>query len=371
MIEITSTISLILVFILCAYISSVINILPHVNRSSINKRYYFFDGLRGIAAISVINAHIWRVSINGVRFENFDVFIKYNELLGSIGVQIFFCITGFLFTDQAIKRKSIFDWNKFFLARIKRLVPLYFSSMLLCILVVIYIGNGQLSSSDIYNSIRLFLFGFYGNGSDFKISGIKPDIVTASIWTLAYEWRFYFLMPVMCLILSSKIKNIMIAIVVLYIALTLYIDDFNIWIYFSTGAFTAYVFNTSTIKNKTLRIIIFLFGLTSCFFYFYLNHSTYDYVSFYSVSILFICIGISKPRFLGWKPLVYLGEISYSVYLNHLLVIVIVSFFIHKLNPRDFYNPILCYSIIAVSTFIISIVTYKYIEYPFIRKKAQ
>lgn len=78
------------------------NFFPQITKNSIEKRYYFIDGLRGIAAICVFVGHSWRLGVKGFNLNDYS--INSASFIAALGVQVFFCITGFLFFDQIIKK---------------------------------------------------------------------------------------------------------------------------------------------------------------------------------------------------------------------------------------------------------------------------
>lgn len=370
--EYIATLAIFVSFFIICYLLSRVDVLPHVTKSSIGKRYYYLDGIRGLAAICVINAHIWRITSNGMTFNGFNTNSSYAGLMGSFGVQIFFCITGFLFFDQMKKKNYEIDWQRFFIARIKRLVPLYVFSITISVIMMLIIGGiSRIGISDIYNIFKLYHFGFSGNGGGGTIAGYNPAMLTASIWTLPYEWRFYLLMPIMTIMMKSN-RAILPAIALLSLVITFGHDGAGVWVYFVIGAVSSSLVNVRL--NQGIRIISFIaFLILSCL-YFYLDHSLYGVVSYLLIGGVFTALLISKPRFMSSKVFIYMGEISYSVYLNHLIVIVILSFVFGKL--LEFKNvevsvAILIYLLVSASVCICSVLTFKYIEHPFMKKQAR
>ncbi|MFS1538233.1 MAG: acyltransferase family protein [Candidatus Phlomobacter fragariae] len=74
-----------------------------ITTSNIGERYYFLGGLRGICAIFVIITHSH--TLLGLKGFNLNGYVQNSiSFTGGISVQIFFCITGFLFIDQIIKK---------------------------------------------------------------------------------------------------------------------------------------------------------------------------------------------------------------------------------------------------------------------------
>ncbi|MBJ2204465.1 acyltransferase family protein [Pseudomonas carnis] len=90
---ITLTLSIILLFVAFSSIFS-----SKIESAEVKHEYKFINGLRGLAAIFVFVNHAPFVLINlGVKNTVFSAWGQIYPNLGSFGVQIFFCITGFLF----------------------------------------------------------------------------------------------------------------------------------------------------------------------------------------------------------------------------------------------------------------------------------
>lgn len=370
--EYLGTIAIFFSAILTCYIAAKCKLLPHINTSSIGKRYFYLDGLRGLAAVCVINAHIWRLTNNGLRFSDFNINPHYVGLMGGFGVQIFFCITGFLFFDQMINKKYEFDWKKFYISRINRLAPLYLFMIASSILLASFLGDHSTPIvSTLYNSIKLIFFGFWGNGGGSPVFGYNIALLTASVWTLPYEWRFYLLMPLMALAMQKN-KYISFSAVIIIATLTFIIETSAVWPFFLIGAISAYINKFKV--NKIFSAILILISFVSCVLYFYIDHSGYDYISFISIMIIFIGVVSSKSKLLSLTPLVYLGEISYSIYLNHLIILILLSFtfpyFMHDTTVKPF-SAVIMYSVSSIFICATSLLTFKYIEHLFMKKQAR
>lgn len=352
------------------------NKLPHLT-SSDGRRYLFLDGLRGIAAISVINTHIWRLAHYGFAFKEYNPQLHYNAFFGSIGVQIFFCITGFLFFDQIIKKKATFDWEKFFKARIKRLVPIYIVAISLCVIAFLCFDTTRtLKSLDYYKAIRLFFFGFYGAGTGDNIGGANPGMYTVVIWTLSFEWAFYLFMPVLCIIMKSTHLFITALIVSIALASTGYFSGSELlWPLFATGGIAAYIFNKGiTVKGLASHaLLVFAAALVALYFYsgqkrlFVMN-------SYLIVSAIFILLIIARNKIFECKIFVYLGEVSYSLYLLHVLVINIISLVSFKIFGKVIiseWKVVAIYALSSAMCVYVAYLSFKYIEYQFIKRKTQ
>lgn len=348
------------------------NVLPHL--SSINHRYDYIDGLRGLAAILVVCSHSWRFrDIGFVNNEITKADYFYIGNFGALGVQIFFCITGFLFFKKIISQGLEIDWKIFYISRLKRLAPLYIAFCLCVIIVGIMIaGLGAVNGSALTSAAKLLTFGFMGG--KFTIGDYDSGYITPILWTLPYEWKFYFSIPVIAVICSSK-KTLLVStalVAAIYICISIS-DNFNVWVFFLSGGLAAYLDKfkspvASSVASISFYIVAVLVMLTM------FSHEIDKYGAFRAVTttILFICAIIGKPLILRLKGLIYAGEISYGIYLFHLMVIFIFN---HLTSKHLLGENITGYEVLAlVSAYcaaltLITSLTFKYIEYPFMRKK--
>lgn len=370
MYSIIAMLAIFLSFFVISFACQKANLLPHITPESSEKRYLFIDGLRGIAAVSVVTGHIWRVGVKGVDLNGYYI-SDSSDFVAAFGVQVFFCITGFLFFDQVIRRKAIFDWDKFYIARVKRLAPLFFVTMTLCILLLILSKFKEISSftfSDAYSAMSLYLFGF---GGQVKILGLDSGLLTAITWTLPFEWRFYLLLPIACIAIKTKKIKYLLTFVILMAVLSFIIDSMNIWPYFLIGAMSAYVFNKIKINDRVAKGIVFIIGIVSLCLSPLLIESKYDFSSFIIMLVFFISIVLTKPSFLAKNTFVYTGEASYSIYLLHSIACVVISYVIyHSIGviSTDSVSAIIIYSLSSMIICIASVLSFRFIEYPFIKK---
>jgi hypothetical protein len=115
-------------------------------------------------------------------------------------VALFFMITGFLFWLRVLRAGSAFDTRAFFVSRLRRLTPMYAMSVLM-VLAVVAAASGftlQVSPVTLARELRPWLsFGFMDTGS---INGMREArYINAVYWTLAYEWMFYLMLPLLAL----------------------------------------------------------------------------------------------------------------------------------------------------------------------------
>jgi peptidoglycan/LPS O-acetylase OafA/YrhL len=188
-------------------------------------KYTSIEGLRGYLAFFVFihHSYIWFSYIKTNTWE-----APQSNLFNSFGqssVLFFFMITSFLFTTKILESTPTINWKKLFISRFFRLVPMYFFSMVLFMIIVIIKSNGTINdsiSSIIKNVITWFAFTISGNPN---INNVKDTyLINAGVaWSLPYEWIFYFMLPLLGILFKVKtsIKTIIIstAIVILFIVL--------------------------------------------------------------------------------------------------------------------------------------------------------
>lgn len=364
----------IIISMFSCFVFSKAKFFEHINFDT--NRLFNIDGVRGIAATMVVMNHVVFILMNtGIVKDSYFSEIDYHifSRSGEVGVQIFFCITAFLFTDRIIKTGNKIEWMSFFYSRIKRLAPLYIFMITVSLLIAISISTEKFSLSvgNVYSMISMYSFGFLGG--DVHVFGVRMEPLTAVIWTLPYEWKFYAILPIAAAIISSRKTLIPSLIFVLVIA---FIDSYinaALWVYFISGALVALFYNKfAPVKGIFCGVLSSVSALAIIFALINIDMAPYGQVRFITITFLFTLIVMFPPIIFKIKPLVYLGEISYSSYLMH-LPIMFVSFkclnSAYNLSNISFYQfSIISFITIALST-IISCLTFKYIEYVFIKKK--
>ena len=345
------------------------------------------DGLRAISVIAVIFYHL-------------EIIIGNEKLFtgGFIGVDIFFVISGYLITSiihkEIIQTKNISILN-FYERRIRRILPILLTvSVSFLLLSYIYSLPTPLwkAAESILASI-FFLGNFYflnehvSYGND--LSTLIPFLHT---WSLSIEEQFYIIFPFIFFYIHKYLKKYLIHILILVLFTSLIANDYaskswivdlnNLSFYMLplrgweilSGCVLS-VFEIKIKKKKSyLDVVIpkisFLIILYAIFFYDFEEIKPIPELILPILSTLTIIWYSSKDelitKILSWSPLVKTGLISYSLYLWHYPIF---AFFRQTdINSTLFVEPI--YKILLVLfVFLLSFITYKYIEKPFRNKK--
>lgn len=158
------------------------------------------DGLRGSALIMVFLLHT--IILPEGSFRIFKDAIE----LGRLGVDLFFCLSGFLITGILLAAKNDAHYfRNFYARRALRIFPLYYFFLVLYYFLVVrfhlvHFGAAKTAEA----TTDLHWLWFYGTNLRIAETG---TFITASLnhfWTLAVEEHFYLIWPLLVLILSAK-----------------------------------------------------------------------------------------------------------------------------------------------------------------------
>ena len=355
-----------------------------------NKIYFEnLDGLRSIAALSVVCYHI---ALRIPDKSSFDYYIKkiisFSGTTGELGVIFFFILSGFIISYLLFNEKEVngkINIFKFYIRRSLRIWPLYYFTLIIGFVIYpLYDPEVTINASPIYFSLFLANFDQIYHGD--------PGIAILGVhWSLAVEEQFYLLWPLIFLFKKKKIKLILIVTSVVLSGLFYYKYSSNLIIgyfhffscirYLGFGAIIAFIsyykmnwivwmfsklskLTTFAIYATCISILFFHVQLSpNVIFNYLLELLPFAFFSFVILDQNFNDRSFFKMR--NFRLLTQMGKISYSIYLTHMIAIYLVNqlFLWHG----DFF---LLKSIITIIlTIMISFLSYKFIEAPFIKKK--
>lgn len=330
------------------------------------KYYPQLDVLRVVAVILVLLQH----------YTNFD--IVGNMQGGRMGVQLFFVLSGFLITRILLFQRdqdfsNFHKWKTFFIRRSLRIFPLYF----FVIIFMVVIGSEQAKATFWWNF-------FYLSNVNMVI---QDDWVghMSHLWSLSVEEHFYLFWPILILFVTQKrLLPVILGVIVFSwgYRYALYLNDIS---YFDVSIFTiscldslaiggllAYaLINESSIWYRVFfqwkwLFIPFFGAMIFCLLSEEIIGDPYTawntaWLSVFSaMTFAYVIVWAINTRLLimHWKPLIFLGKISYGIYLWHNFVpgwLEKVPFF------GDSNNRFFLYAIVLVT---ISYTSYKLIEEP-------
>lgn len=348
---------------------------------------------------------IYLPELDGLRFFAFLlVFIHHHSLFaripylsilhtnGWIGVDLFFALSAFLFTKLLIaecnKTKTI-SFKKFYMRRIFRIWPIYF--LFIAFSVALYI----FSTGSIVNNIGIRIIGLFTFSDNIMsaLYGYNPMPYIAHLWTITFEEQFYILIPIIILlIVRSSVKTKLIFLVSVFVLFNLIrfaliankVPHPAIWVLPITHfesivlgiaiGFGGFDFLLKRIKPLLIGIIGVIFFVLLCYLP-NLNNISYWLIvsySFAGISTSMVLFSVSNSNYLkkvfSKDLFVFLGKRSYGLYMYHLLGNGVASYMIAKITLLP-SNALASFIYSLSFTIIVSIISYKVIETPFLKLK--
>lgn len=338
------------------------------------------DGIRAIAALMVMYFHFfeWH-NIEGSFIKNL---IQRTSLFGQTGVSLFFLLSGFLITRILLSTKNEPNYFKnFYVKRILRIAPLYYFFLLIYYYIMPLIYGGEIAAL----KDQLIYYTYLQNIFITFSSGIKGP---GHFWSLGVEEHFYLFWPLLVYLVNNK-KLILwlIGLICLSIVSRIILISMNYEVFYFTltrlddisfGAMLAVISiqYPDLIKYfKGKRIIAFstLFFLIVLLLWYFASGKA----DFTMQILKFVIIGIIYFIFLGYavfnnnrfirifttKPLIYLGKISYGLYVYHGLC---HSLMLRFLPLENIYAQFIAFFVISI---LISILSFELFEKHFLKLK--
>jgi peptidoglycan/LPS O-acetylase OafA/YrhL len=265
--------------------------------AEIKSRIGVLDSLRAIAALAVLLFHT-----TGYRFN-----------IGHYGVQLFFIISGFVIFKTVESAKTP---REFIIKRFFRLYPAYWVAIIITTIVV----NSYSVTKHV--GVKEFVFNLTMLQEYFKV-----DNIDWSYWSLTPELLFYFYMTL--LIFFKAVKYIypvcVVWVIIILCNYFLNIENHFIWIklfnirhgqLFIAGIMFYRVFNKE--GNIIYNYILILVSFITSILVYTPQYGFSDIVIVITLCYLVFLLFINeKLSFLKFRPLVFIGTISYPLYLIH------------------------------------------------------
>lgn len=333
------------------------------------------DGLRAFAVIAVILFHY--------RVPNFDG--------GFVGVDVFFVISGYLISSIIFNDldKNNFLFFVFYKRRILRIFPALYFVIFISTMVsmILYDYESLTTFGKSVISIVVFASNFYFSKSIGYFTLSSHQITLLHTWTLALEEQFYFVFPIVIFLLHKyqklNIKYYIVAALFLSLSLCIILGEtgkFQFTFYMLPTRAWEFLIGTllairlfPKISNIKLCHFLSIVGFVSIILSIFLLSSVIKYPNLTTLfpvlgAALIIYCGESYSKsiankFLKTPFIVFVGKISYSLYLWHWVLYVFYNYI-----SLDDFNWLSVIILLALS-FLLSIFSWHFIEQPFRTKK--
>lgn len=345
----------------------------------VRRREPYFDGIRAVAIATVMAFH-WLTS--------------YTPLFhgGYVGVDLFFVLSGFIITRILWQRASRVslprEYGAFLRNRLRRLYPALLALVVVTLILVAVFGEPEPLGAAIAE-VPITL----GQATTFVLGlqQVHFSGVFSHSWSLSVEWVFYLVWPVIVIALRRRgvtprrvASGAAVAAVVLYLAS---LPTSSNWFYYGPSSRAAQLLAGCALalwslseRSKTLRrgwvitglAIVSLVSIAGwTIFGPFPDGNSWKYLGFPLITVagVILCsVPVLAPasrvrRLLSHRALAFLGRVSYSLYLFHLLGTEV-------LNKQRLPLPIPALALAAVIMTITSTaLSYRFLELPFMSSK--
>lgn len=341
------------------------------------------DGLRAIAVISVIIYHLNENWLPG----------------GFLGVDIFFVISGFLITGIIITeiQQNSFSFKQFYTRRIKRIYPAFITVMAL----VSFIASAIFIYND-FNKLRktielaiAFLSNFYLGLTQGYFDLSANENPALHIWSLAVEEQYYLIFPLILTLAYKKFREIKVLfIITLILFFILLSTSFIPASFYKEVLHQPNIYYLSNLRFPEL-LLGSLLAIYHCSNKIQLSTQVSNIMAILSTLLLFSCLFLMNNDIafipgvtlilpciftaliihttsqnniiklcLSNKAIVFIGKISYSLYLYHWIFIALAYYIT---GEKQINNQSI--AIVTALTIIFSVLSYYLIEQPIRKSK--
>jgi len=328
------------------------------------------DGLRAIAILPVVLFHSGVRQVPG----------------GFVGVDIFFVISGYLITSLITEEiaRGQFTVISFYERRVRRIFPALFTVLALSVIAatLLFLPEDFRPFARSLAATALFFSNmyFYTDSNYFAaLPDTKPLLHT---WSLAVEEQFYIVFPLLLIIAFAWCGRRWIGLLLVIFILSLitsmwmsathpgaafYFAPMRAW-ELMLGALVA-ASTLPTIKSQHLRELFALAGLALIAWAVFGFTSTTPFPGWRALvpcagAALLIYAGeddgsSAVGRMLSWQPVIFVGLISYSLYLWHWPLLVFARYW--NIDPLTAPQVVA----VIVASFVLATLTWKLVEQPF------
>ena len=291
---------------------------------------------------------------------------------GSVGVNIFWCISGFVFffnyLEKIQSRKVTF--LNFSISRLSRLYPLHFVTLIIVLFLQLYFEkiNG-FAFTYIYDFKHFILNIFFASGwgieDRFSFNGpiwsVSIEIIVYIIFFIAFfrfrifsAYLFFIVLFIIFLVLSPTDGSIAHALFYFFIGGLITISKYHM------NKITSNQF----LKNYTFYILG-LFMLVCLITTWKIDFSySKSFTHFFVISLVYFFVLINKLFTYHYKIWIFLGNLTYSSYLIHFPIQLILMILLQKLNYDINIDSYGLFLFFMLSTLFLSKYVYKFFEMP-------
>ena len=332
------------------------------------------DGLRAIAVVPVVLFHAGVSQVSG----------------GFVGVDIFFVISGYLITSLILGEmaEGRFSLLSFYERRIRRIFPALFAVLAFCVVLasILFLPRELQSFDNSLLAATFFVSNIYFYGGNGYFAASPDTLPLLHTWSLSIEEQFYIVFPLLLSLAIGLGRRVWVGLIAVLFLLSLaasiwvtnvdadaafYLAPMRVWELMLGALLAARLL--PRIEAQALREMLAIAGVALIA---YAVVRFTPATPFPGSAALIPCLGAAlliyageddgttvAAKVLSLWPLVFVGLISYSLYLWHWPLLVFARYW--TITPLTGWQS----AAIVAASFILAALSWRYIEQPFRRKR--
>jgi peptidoglycan/LPS O-acetylase OafA/YrhL len=362
----------------------------------------YFSGLNGVRFIAACFEIIYHTEQIKVLYGLPSAQGSTNTIIGDLGVNVFFVLSGFLITYVLLvehqKTKTI-HIKKFYIRRMLRIWPLYYLITILSFFVFPYFLTISVSTvfDENYTGKLLLFLLFLPNAAIVLYNGVP---FASQMWGVGVEEQFYLFWPLFMRLFIKKMWLFLISVIGIFILLRfiayyiLQSGTYNISLFYCTnandpipqilrfdclaiggiGAYLLFAKKEQILRilfNKYVQIItwvVLLYSIITDVPYTIFYHDVYSLLSL--IIIMNIAVNPASLVKLENRFFNYFGKLSYGLYTFHIFCIALVLQVLKNNYPSNLLTlTIVLYLLILTLSIGISMLSHHFFEKRFLNLK--
>jgi peptidoglycan/LPS O-acetylase OafA/YrhL len=338
-----------------------------------HKAILSMEGIRGFAVFLVFLVHYVTLAELWVN-EGSTTYLIAEQVrnIGNVGVDLFFVLSGYLIYGMLIRKKRFF--GSYFARRVRRIYPTFIVVFIIYLLLsALFPGESKIPAG--WEGVILVIQNFLLLPGLFEV-----DAIITVAWSLSYEFFYYLFIPLLIAIFRLRSWPPLNRLVFFLLGSILFFWYFAVYeghirlLMFASGILLFETTEAKLIKKlPPIGLPALIIAITAVVL---LN--AYDANGWWKFALLyclffifclecFISSGMTAQVF-SFPPMRWLGNMSYSYYLLHSLVLRFIFLILEKIYPAQHADSWLFWSLLPLAFFITlipSAILFIFVEKPF------
>lgn len=319
-------------------------------------RIAHIDGLRGVAIALVVLYHFYPQILKG----------------GFVGVDVFFVISGYVIHRHLVTLKR-YEFREFYIRRVIRIFPsliiVVFAVAIFSQFFLLDYPKRLLLNSVIASSVFMTNFYFFTTSNYFDLESLAKPLLP--LWSLAVEEQFYLLWPLLFWGFHKRFRNFLVALIAFSFISALFLSassqNYNFYSIQTRFWEIAVGILLSTIKKRELPKIVSLFRILLiciCLVVAVMGIGSDTWPNLATLLVVLasaIAIyspGVKIEKLLSSRELIFLGRISFPLYLIHWPLLSFYS------NMRPAYIPFIDKLGLLILSLVLAYLLFRFVETP-------